>query len=173
MQFIIQSKRIRRAVFLLAALLVCSCFAEAQTKRPKTKTAAKAAADKIAYAPDADLLNELRDQIRVVESKKDWARFNRQSPATNKTASRSAYVAQFAIDADAENTIDVIVVYDKTADKYYEIRGFDFPRPFENLRWTSDDVLQFDQWVNPSRGGRYAVNLKTGNLVAAGYIEDK
>lgn len=152
-------------------------FAEAQVKRAKnvkmkqTKQAGKTAGDKIKYAPDADLLKEMQAQISVVESKKDWTQFNRQSPTTNKSGTRAAYIAQFAIDSDKENLIDVIVVHNSASDKFYEIRGFDFPRPFDRLKWIGDDTLEFEQWVNPHNGGRYQVNLKTGKVVAAGYVE--
>lgn len=148
-------------------------FAEAQTaranKRPKAKKVQQAN-DNVEYAPDADLLKEMQAQITIVESKKDWKQINRQSPTVNKPGSRSAYVAQFAIEENNEALIDVIVVYEKSSDKFYEIRGFDFPRPFEELKWTSNDILDFEQWVNPHNGGRYAVNVKTGKIVRAGYV---
>ncbi len=165
-------------MFLVVAVgvFVFGGFAEAQVKRAKngktkqTKQAGKTASDKIKYEPDADLFKEMQAQITVVESKKDWARFNRQSPKTNKSGTRAAYIAQFAIDADKENLIDVIVVRDAATDKFYEIRGFDFPRPFNKLKWIDDDTLEFEQWVNPSNGGRYRVNVQTGKVVAAGYV---
>lgn len=162
---------------LAVALFVFAGSGAAQTKRPKVKPKAKPQAgqtsDKVTYSPDAEMLAQMRGQITIVESKKDWATFNRQRPVNNPTGNRTAYVAQFAIEAGGNAVIDVVVVYDKAADKFYEIRGFDFPRPFEDLKWTDNDTLQFDQWVNPTRGGRYRVNVKTGKLVAAGYVEDK
>jgi hypothetical protein len=147
-------------------------YAEAQTKRPQkpTKQITKQMNDKIKYEPDGGLLKEMRSQISVVESKKDWKQFNRQSPAVNKSGTRSAYIAQFAIEPGGEALIDVIAVYEKSSGKFYEIRGFDFPRPFGALKWTSDDVLQFEQWVNPTNGGRYAVNVQTGEIVSAGCV---
>jgi len=160
----------------IVGIFVFGNYAEAQTKRPKKKTSTqkmKQADNQIEYAPDVDLLKEMQAQISVVESKKDWKQFNRQSPTVNKSGSRSAYIAQFAIEENNEALIDVIVVYEKSSDKFYDIRGFDFPRPFDELKWTSDDVLQFEQWVNPHNGGRYAVNLKTGKVVSAGYVKSK
>ncbi|HEX9961264.1 MAG TPA: hypothetical protein VGB00_10050 [Pyrinomonadaceae bacterium] len=155
-----------------AGVFVFGTYAGAQTKRPPkpTKQITKQMNDKIKYEPDAGLLREMQAQISVVESKKDWKRFNRQSPAVNKSGGRSAYIAQFAIEPGDEALLDVIVVYEKSSDKFYEIRGFDFPRPFGGLKWTSDDVLQFEQWANPRNGGRYAVNVKTGKVVSAGYV---
>jgi len=146
---------------------------EAQTKRPKKKPTAQKlnqANDKIEYAPDADLLKKMQVQIMVVKSKKDWKQFNRQRPIVNKSGSRSAYIVEFAIEENNKAMIDVIVIYEKSSDKFYEIRGFDFPRPFDELKWTSNDVLEFEQWVNPHNGGRYMVNLKTGKVVSAGYV---
>lgn len=180
MQFINQLRFSRRVIFTVAVgVFVLGSFAEAQTKRPKNKTNTKQKQvnkqmdDKISYTPDADLLKEMQEQISVVESKKDWMQFNRQRPIVSRSGNRSADIAQFAIEPGGEALIDVIVVYEKASDKFYEIRGFDFPRPFEDLKWTDDDTLQFDQWVNPTRGGRYRVNLKTGKIVSAGYLESK
>lgn len=160
------------AAFIIS-FFVFGTFAEAQTRRPKnkkTKQAIEQANDKITYAPDADLLKEMRVQIKIVESKKDWKRFDRQRPMVNKRGDFSAYIAQFAIEENDDALIDVIVVYEKSKDKFYEIRGFDFPRPFDRLKWKNDDVLEFEQWVNPHNGGRYAVNLTTGKIVSAGYV---
>ncbi len=157
----------------IVSVFVFGNFAEAQTKRPKKMMTTKKvtlAKDKIEYAPDADLLKEMQAQITVVESKKDWKQFNRQRPIINKSGNRSAYIAQFAIEPGGEAMIDVIVVYEKSRDKFYEIRGFDFPRPFDELKWTSDDALEFEQWINPRNGGRYTVNLKSGKIVSAGYV---
>lgn len=68
---------------------VFGTFAEGQTRRPKnkkTKQAIKRANDKITYAPDADLLKEMRAQIKTVESKKDWKRFAGSVRLSTKTA---------------------------------------------------------------------------------------
>lgn len=152
-------------------VFVFANYAGAQTKRPQpTRQITKQMKDGVKYEPDGGLLKEMRSQISVVESKKDWKQFKRQSPTVNKSGSRSAYIAQFAIEPGGEALIDVMIVYEKSSDKFYEIRGFDFPRPFVELKWTSDDVLQFEQWVNPTNGGRYAVNVKTGEIVSAGYV---
>jgi len=178
MQSINKLNFLRQAIFaLFIGLVVFGIFAEAQTKRPKnngaksTKQAIKQIRDKVSYDADADLLKAMREQVKIVESKKDWKQFNRQNPATSKNKIRSAYIAQFEIEAGSGAMIDVIVVHDSSTDKFYEIRGFDFPRPFNDLIWINDDTLQFDQWVNPQRGGRYQVNLKTGKIVAAGYLQ--
>ncbi|HEY0049583.1 MAG TPA: hypothetical protein VGB68_09880 [Pyrinomonadaceae bacterium] len=162
-------------VFLAFALgvFVFANYAEAQTKRPQQKPAeqiTKQMKDEVTYEPDGGLLKEMWSRISVVESKKDWKQFKRQRPTLNKSGSRSAYIAQFAIEPGGEALIDVIVVYEKSSGKFYELRGFDFPRPFVELKWTSDDVLQFEQWVNPTNGGRYAINVKRGEIVSAGYV---
>lgn len=157
------------------AFIVSVCLfgiiVEAQVKKAKNKST-EMTSDEITYEPDAELLAETRKKVSVAVSKKDWAQFNRQSPATNPKATRSAYVAQFKIKDDAENLMDVIVVYEKSSDKFFEIRGFDdFPwRPFSEIRWINNDILQFEQWVNPHNGGRYRVNLNTGKVVSAGYV---
>lgn len=144
-------------------------------KTNRTKQTKMQAGDKIVYEADAEMLRNLQGKVRVVESKQDWTEFNRQSPSVNPARTRTAYTAKFPIEADAENLMDVVVVHDAGDDKFYEIRGIeDFPwRPLSDLKWISNDVLQFEQWVNPNNGGRYRVNLKTGKLVAAGYVRSR
>lgn len=166
----------KRTFFIL---LICSFLlngAAAQKKRPKKNTSPKPTQvqmkDEIIYEPDAEMLREMREKVRVIESKQNWTEFNRQSPIVNPAQTRSAYAAKFKMESDAENLIEVVVVHDSPTNKFYEIRGIeDFPwRPFSDFRWISDDVLQFEQWVNPNNGGRYRVDLKTGKIVAAGYV---
>jgi len=171
---------LRQTIFVLfIGVFVFGNFAKAQTKRPKnngtkqsksTNQAVKKTGDKVRYDANADLLKAMQEQVKIVESKKDWTRFNRQNPAAGRNKIRSAYIAQFTIEG-TDAMIDVIIVHDSSTDKFYEIRGFDFPRPFDALIWIHDDTLQFDQWINPQRGGRYQVNLKTGKVVAAGYLQ--
>lgn len=167
-------------IFVLTFALGAMTIA-AQSKRPKIKTSKTAKTvkpkivDKIVYEPDADLLKETGEKVSVVEANNDWAQFNRQRPINNSSGTWTAYIAQYPLkSADApENTLfDVIVVHDTKNDKFYKIQGFDdFNwRPFSEIKWTSADVLQFEQWVNPHNGGRYSVNVKTGKLVAAGYV---
>lgn len=162
-------------VFVLPALAIAFCRADvsAQMKKPKkiVKQKIQIIETPVKYTADAEMFAELRDKISILESKQDWATFNRQRPIVNADRTRSAYIAAFEIDGAAENLRDVIVVRDARTDKFYEIRGLDFPRPFENLAWQSNDVLIFDQWLNPNRGGRYAVDFRLGKLVAFGTLE--
>lgn len=167
---------LRCAILIFAILSLCAVGAvSAQTKRPKRKTPAPTAAAieaKVIYEPDADLLREMREKVRVVKSKKDWAEFDRQSPIVNPAKTRTAYVARFKTKNETDELFDVIVVHDAGDDKFYEIRGIeDFPwRPLSDLKWISADVLQFEQWINLTNGGRYRVNLKAGKIVAAGFV---
>jgi hypothetical protein len=126
---------------------------------------------KTKYTPDAEMLKELQKDISVVESKQDWAEMNRQSPVINSNKTRTAYIAAFDIGGDDNNLRDAVVVFEKKSNKFYEIRGLDSPRPIENVKWQSNDVIVFDQWMNPTRGGRYAVNLRTKKLVSFGFLE--
>lgn len=162
----------------VAVVLPFACspiYAQKTTKTKRAKPVKKTIQpieDKIIYEPDAELLETLRTKVTVVESKKDWTQFNRQRPIGNSDGTRAAYVAQFKVKDEPDAFTDVIVVYEKASDKFYEIRGIDdFPwRPFDAIKWRNADVLEFEQWVNPNNGGRYAVNLKTGKIVAAGYV---
>lgn len=178
-------QKITRAARLLAfaalALALGFSAANAQTARAKNKNVKpikktiQKTDDKIVYEPDAEMLADLRGKVLLLESKKDWAQFNRQQPINNADGTRTAYVAQFKMKENPEATTDVIVVFEKASDKFYEIRGIeDFPwRPFDQIKWTSNEVLEFEQWVNPNNGGRYAVNVKTGKIVRAGYVRSK
>ncbi len=143
-----------------------------KTKRIKPKKTIQPIEDKIIYEPDAELLETLRAKVTVVESKKDWAQFNRQRPIGNSDGTRTAYVAQFKMKDEPDALFDVIIFSDAATGKTYEIRGIDeFAwRPFDEIKWTSADVLEFEQWVNPHNGGRYAVNVKTGKIERAGYV---
>jgi hypothetical protein len=127
------------------------------------------------YEPDAAFFKQLSEKVRVVESKRDWVQFDRQAPTANAGRSRIAYTATFRIKNDVSSTVDIVVVHERSSDKFFEIRGIeDFPwRPFNGLKWIDKDTLQFDQWVNPNNGGRYRVNFKSGKLTAAGYIRSR
>ncbi|MET0753574.1 MAG: hypothetical protein ABWZ66_09380 [Pyrinomonadaceae bacterium] len=95
----------------------------------------------------------------------------RQRPIINANKIREAYIVEFSIDDDDENLRDVIAVRDTRAEKFYEIQGIDSPRPIENVKWQSNEVIVFDQWMNPTRSGRYAVNLRTKKLVGFGFLK--
>lgn len=158
---------------LILGLFLTPVIAQANRSAKKSaKQSSPQVSEKIVYKPDAELLREMRDKVRVVASKQNWAKFDRQRPINNPGKTRSVYVAQFKLENQPDAMLDVIVVYDSPIDKFYEIRGFeDFPwRPFSDFKWIGNDVLQFEQWVNPHSGGRYQVNLKTKKVVAAGYV---
>jgi hypothetical protein len=89
---------------------------------------------RIVYEPNAELLRELKKKVRVVPSKQEWKEFNRQSPVSNAPRTRTAYTAKFAIQAGGDGMLEVVVVHDGKADRFYEIRGLDdFPwRPFSD-----------------------------------------
>jgi hypothetical protein len=164
--------------YLLYTFLAFSLFltgAAAQTKRPnktKTKQTNVQTSDKISYEPDAALLRGLQEKVEIIESEQDWEELNEQSALINPARTRTAYTAEFKMENEREAMIEVIVIADKTSGEMFEIRGFDdFPwRPFSDFKWITNDILQFEQWVNPSNGGRYRINLKTGKIVAAGFV---
>lgn len=157
----------------IAGAILFGANAAAQTKKTGRKATNKTIEQTtpgVIYEADADLLNQMREQISIVESEQNWETLDRKTAVSNSAKTMTAYVAQFKIDEGSDALIDVVVVYGKEAGEFYEIRGFDVPRPFENLKWVGRDVVQFDQWVNGSNGGRYRVNLKTGEVIAAGYL---
>lgn len=154
----------------------------AQTKQASNKKSVKKVKpqklDCIVYEPDLELLREMQGKIRIIEAPQDWTRFDRQRPITNADGLRSAYIAKYQLktensgESSEENLTDVIVFHNADNNKFYKISGVeDFPwRPQSELRWTSADVLEFEQWVNPDNGGRYAVNVKTGKVERAGFV---
>lgn len=162
-------------LFTIFAFSLCAAGAAAQTKRPKNKTTNKTNVqknEKISYEPDAGLLGELQEKVQIIESEQNWAQFNRQSATLNPARTRTAYTAQFKMKNEPDAMLEVVIIADQKSGEMFEVRGFDdfSSRPFSDFKWITNDILQFEQWVNPNNGGRYRINLKTGKLVAAGFV---
>ena len=160
-------------VFLILSFGLTNAMA--QTKRPKKKTTNQRSVqtrEKIGYEPDADLLRELQEKVQIIESNQEWTKFNRQSATFNPARTRTAYTAQFKMENEPDAMLDVIIIADKESGEMFEVRGFDdFPwRPLSGFKWITNDIFQFEQWVNPGNGRRYQINLKTSKVVAAGYV---
>lgn len=121
-----------------------------------------------------DLLAEMRDALTLVEAQPDApeAKAKRSNVARNRTGSYTAFTLEVPIDNDANNTREVIFIEDKGQGKIYEVRGFDFSRPFANLAWSDKDTLVFDQWMQPHHGVHYAFNMRQKKLVAAAPYRD-
>lgn len=113
-----------------------------------------------------DMLAEMQEGVKLVETQTD-AKAKRAHLTRNASHTYEAFTLDVPIDGDADNTRETIFVEDKRAGKIYEVRGFDFPRPFAALAWSGNDTLVFDQWMQPRTGVHYAINVRQGKLTAA------
>jgi hypothetical protein len=113
-----------------------------------------------------DMLAEMQEAVKLVEAQPD-AKSKRTHIARNASHTYEAFTLEVPIDSDANNVRETIFVEDKREGKLYEVRGFDFPRPFADLIWSGNDTLVFDQWMQPRKGVHYAVNVRQGKLTAA------
>ncbi len=112
------------------------------------------------------LLAEMREAVTLIEAQPD-AKAKRSNVARNRTRSYTAFTLEVPINGDANNTREVIFIEDRRQEKIYEVRGFDFPRPFTDLAWSDKDTLVFDQWTQPNYAVHYALNVRQKKLVAA------
>lgn len=126
---------------------------------------------KTKYTPDAKTLEELQKTISVAALSEDWTNLNEERSVDSPNKARTAYVASFSIGGDSKNVRGLVVILENKTDKFYEIQGLDSPRPIENVRWQSNDIIVFEQWMNARRGGRYAINVRTKKLVGFGFLE--
>ncbi|HEX8144121.1 MAG TPA: hypothetical protein VF553_16085 [Pyrinomonadaceae bacterium] len=91
----------------------------------------------------------------------------RAQVARNADGTYEAFVLQLPIDNDENNLRDTIFIEDRRSGKIYEVRGFDFPRPFTDLAWRGNRTLVFDQWMQPHYAVHYELGLGRGKLIAA------
>ncbi len=113
-----------------------------------------------------DMLAEMQEAVKLVEAQPS-AKAKRTHIARNANRTYEAFTLDVPIDGDADNLRESIFVEDKRQGKIYEVRGFDFPRPFADLAWSGNDTLVFDQWMQPRTGVHYAINVRQGKIIAA------
>lgn len=143
-----------RALLCVAALLLVSS-ASAQVKRhPRHERL-------------GDMLSEMRDTVTLVEAQPQ-TKAQRSNVTRNASRTYEAFTLDIPINDDENNLRTVIFIEDKRKGKIYEVRGFDFPRPFTNLAWKNNSTLVFDQWMQPRYAVHYEINAARGKLVAAG-----
>lgn len=116
--------------------------------------------------PAADLMTEMRDGVALVDARAG-AKAKRANVSRNARGSYEAFTQEVPIDGDENNVREVIFIEDKRKGKTYEVRGFDFPRPFTDFAWRGNDTLIFDQWMQPHYAVHYEINVRRGKLVAA------
>ncbi|MBA2733307.1 MAG: hypothetical protein H0U54_10500, partial [Acidobacteria bacterium] len=76
-----------------------------------------------------DLLAEMKDTVELVEAQPS-ATAKRANVARNRSGTYEAFTLDVPIDGDENNVRETIFIQDKRQGKIYEVRGFDFPRPF-------------------------------------------
>jgi hypothetical protein len=93
---------------------------------------------------------------------------------SNPAGSHRAFVVCQPTAAESEVCQESVFVENLAAGSILELRADCLLpwRPFSNLSWPADHVLQFDQWANPSFGHRYEVNVETHQLLRAQPIPD-
>lgn len=110
------------------------------------------------------LLKVLKHRIKIAPIRYE-AGNNRLSSISNSGRTYEAFtsLAQF----NREYLRDHIYFADLRARRVFEIRGLPEPhRPFDSLRFVSDDTLEFDRWTSPHHGIRYRVNVRQKLLVS-------
>lgn len=74
--------------------------------------------------------------------------------------------------AEVEGCQETIFIEAIATEKYYQISGIPLSwRPFSNLIWQDETILQFDRWSNPHYGWRYTVDLTHKKLVDLAELE--
>lgn len=114
----------------------------------------------------ANMLPEMQDSVTLVEVQPQ-AKARRASVARNARRTYEAYLLEVPLNNESNNLHEVIFIEDKRSGKIYEVRGFDFPRPFTDLVWRGDNTLVFDQWMQPHYAVHYEINVAQGKLVVA------
>lgn len=156
-----QPASLARTLFIFVALLLVlvaigiAASAAAQTKRHPR------------HGHLSDMLSEMQDSVTLVEAQPK-TKAKRANIARNASGTYEAFTLDVPIDGDENNVRETIFVEDKRQGKIYEVRGFDFPRPFADLAWTNETTLIFDQRMQPRYAVHYAINVRQGKLVAAG-----
>lgn len=113
-----------------------------------------------------DLLTEMQDVVRLAETKTK-ANAKHANVARNASGTYEAFTLDVPIDGDENNLRETIFVEDKRQGKIYELKGYEFPRPFANLAWSNNNTLVFDQWMQPHSGVHYGVDVSRNKLIAA------
>lgn len=116
--------------------------------------------------PAADLMPEMRDAVALVEAT-PGTKAKRANISRNARGTYEAFTLEVPIDGDENNVREVIFIEDRRRGKIYEVRGYDFPRPFTDFAWRGNDTLIFDQWMQPHYAVHYEIDVRRGKLVAA------
>ena len=119
-----------------------------------------------------DFLSEMQDSVTLVETKlKPDAK--RGNVTRNAARTYEAFTLDVPIEGAEDNTREVIFIEDTKGKKIYEVKGFDFPRPFTDLAWSGNTTLVFDQWMQPQSGTHYGIDVRSRRLIAAASIPER
>lgn len=74
---------------------------------------------------------------------------------------------------EAEGCQEKIFIEEMTTGKYYQIEGIPMSwRPFTNLIWTDEKILEFDRWSTPHYRLHYTVDMTEKKLVDVSEFEE-
>ncbi len=119
-----------------------------------------------------DLLTKMQDVMMLAETKTK-ANAKRANVARNASGTYEAFTLDVPTEGDENNLREAIFVEDKRQRKIYELKGFDFPRPFADLAWSNNNTLIFDQWMQPHSGVHYGVDVSRNKLIAAATFSER
>ncbi len=120
---------------------------------------------------DKELLAEMSGAVKLVKAQ-PGANVKRFNIAPNMSGTFEAFTLEIPIEGSDGSLRETIFVQDTRGRKIYEVQGFDFPRPFSALAWTSDRVLVFDQMMQPAHGAHYGIDVQAKRLIAARVFSD-
>jgi len=89
----------------------------------------------------------------------------RENIAVNEEQTYQAFTICQPI-SEHEGCQEKIFIEEISTGKYYQIQGIPLSwRPFTNLGWRNETMLEFDRWSNPHYGLRYTVDMTEKKLV--------
>jgi hypothetical protein len=110
---------------------------------------------------------DLCQDFQVVETQATANTQLTRDTAVNQSDYLKAYIACLPISGTITTCQDRLFVEDIATQKAHELKATCFLpwRPFSNLAWTTDTILVFEQWANPSFGHRFTVDISNGKML--------
>ena len=127
-----------------------------------------------AICSNASNQGECQD-FRIVQTRLAFRSMQLNETVSNQTNSFRAAIACITLPGTPAQCQDRIFVETRKTGKVVELKSECFLpwRPISNLRWNTDSILAFDQWVNPHFGHHYAVNMVNGKLIEVSSLKDE
>ncbi len=112
---------------------------------------------------------DLCQDFQIVETQATVDLQQTRNTAVDQSDYLKAYIVCLPISGTTAGCQDKLFVEDTATQKTYELKATCLLpwRPFSNLAWTTDKILLFEQWANPSFGHRFSVDVSTGKMIDA------